>query len=866
MNAHLSPTGVQNDPMAHPALLDPRQWGDVNLYETHVNIERDALPGRPQPTPDRAFAVRHLKLDLRIDDEKQSVDGFATITLAPLNNGFYHLDLDIAEMQVTGVRLVRVEKRVTGDLMRAVSQHASALNFETLPERLHIELDRAYSRDETLTVEVAYACSPRKGLYFVKPDEAYPNKPRQVWSQGQNEDAHWWFPCHDITHQKMSTELVATVQAKYFALSNGELIGTRDNPAEGTRTFHWSQAQPHPAYLVTLVIGDYEVIRDNYEGLPVDYYVYRDRVKEGQRLFRNTPRMIQFFEEKFGYAYPYPKYSQVVVDDFLFGAMENTSASTFTDRCLLDDRAALDINYDDIVAHELAHQWWGDLVTCKDWTQIWLNESFATYAEYLWREHTEGGDAARFALHQDFLTYLNEDRTSHRRPILHNVYRYSEELMDRHAYEKGACVLDMLRWTLGDDAFFRSLSHYLNKFEFGAAETNDFKVAIEEATGQNLHWFFDQWIYGEGYPELDVSYEWQRAQRMLKLSVRQVQPIGDRAQAFRFPVEIEIVTSDPAEIIETERRAGFRVTIEQANQDFYFPCDSKPKLVCFDKGARVFKLMRFPKSSRELLYQLTRDDDAMGRLRAARELRAFKADEVVAALHAVLLGEDFHGVRMAAAISLGEIASDNARAALLEGYRASHDPRVRRCCVWALGNFPDAAKDDATVNFLRDALNRDQSYFVCVAAARAIARLGGQKAYDILRASLSHTSWQEVIAAAVFHGFSHAKEKRAVDLALEHCAYGKPTPLRVAAIGCLGALGKELHKDQAQNSPDDKITDRLIELLKDPNIRARVSAVRALGKIGNKRALASLREAQTRECLDQLKAALMDAIESLEKK
>jgi aminopeptidase N len=179
----------------------------------------------------------------------------------------------------------------------------------------------------------------------------------------------------------MTTELLATIKSNYFALSNGELIGVRDNPAAGTRTYHWSQAQPHPAYLVTVVIGAYEHIHDSYEGLPVDYYVYRNRQEEGSKLFANTPRMIKFFEEKFGYAYPYPKYAQILVDDFLFGAMENTSATTITDRCLLDARAQLDLNYDDIGAHELAHQWWGDLVTCKDWSQIWLNESFATYSE-----------------------------------------------------------------------------------------------------------------------------------------------------------------------------------------------------------------------------------------------------------------------------------------------------------------------------------------------------------------------------------------------------------------------------------------------------------------------------------------------------
>lgn len=852
-----------NDKLIHPALLDPRSWADVGLYETIVNIDRSPIEGEERQTPDRRFIVKHLKLEIQIDDEKESIAGTATLTLSPINDGFDHFDLDIAEMRVASVKLLNVVQRGTGNLIRSSAQMATRLDFETHPERLAIELDRAYSRNEELTVAVAYSCFPRKGLFFIKPDEAYPNKPRQVWSQGENEDSHWWFPCHDVTNQKMTTEMLVTVKSGCFALSNGELLGVRDKqPKEsetGTRTFHWVQAQPHPAYLVTVVVGEYEYVKDSYKDLPVDYYVYKDRVAAGQKLFANTPKMIELFEQRFGYKYPYAKYAQILVDDFLFGAMENTSASTFTDRCLLDERAELDINYDDIVAHELAHQWWGDLVTCKDWTQIWLNESFATYSEYLWREHWRGRDEARFVIFQDFMTYLREDWTSHRRPIDCRRYRFSEELMDRHAYEKGACVLDMLRWTLGDEGFFRSLAYYLKKFEFGVAETNDFKIAIEEATGQNLHWFFDQWLHGSGYPELEVGYEWQREQKMLRVSVNQVQDTEeDHTPIFRFPVEIEITTVEADEIIETERRQLYRVEVTKAEQEFYFPCETRPRMALFDKGHRIFKLMSFPKSAQELSYQLNKAEDVLDRVRAARELAEFKGDETVATLRATLNGEDFYCVRMAAAISLGEIGGDVARMALTASYNTEKDSRVRRACVWALGNF----KDEAATDFLREVLDKDESYFVAVAAIRALVSIGGDKAFDAVKSAIAKASWQEVVAASVFHGFAQAKEKRAVDLAIEHSKYGSPTPIRVAAIGCLGALGKELNKDNKA----DKIVDHLIELTKDKNIRARVSSIRALGKLGNKRALPALGEAEQRECLDQLKAAAMDAIKSLEDK
>ncbi len=834
------------DHLIHPALLDPRQWSAVDLYDTTLKVEREALPGDEQFTPARPFAVQHLRLDLRFDDEAETVSGSAFVTFKPMDDDFVSLTLDAAEFDVRSVTLVRHE---TTDHSYELSR---ACTYETFPEKLAIELPQSYTRHDQLTIEIAYTCQPRKGLYFIKPDESYPNKPHQIWSQGQNDDAHWWFPCHDVTNQKMTTELIAEVREDFFALSNGKLLSVTENKTAHTKTFHWSQEQPHPSYLVTIVIGEYEKLSAQQGALPVDYYVYRDRKEAGHTLFARTPEMIALLEQRFGVPYPYDKYAQILVDDFLFGAMENTSASTFTDRCLLDERAALDVNYEDIVAHELAHHWFGDLVTCKDWTQIWVNESFATYSEYLWREATRGTDDARFALFQDFLLYLREDLTGHRRPLLFNRYRFSEELMDRHAYEKGACVLDMLRWVLGDEAFFRSLQLYLTQHAHGTGDDYVLRAAIEEATGQNLHWFFNNWVYGAGYPELNVRYEWQRAEQLVKLSVEQAQTEDN---IFKFPVVIEIVTEDSD---GNPSRASYRVWLEQQEQDFYLPCATKPRMVVFDKGHRLFKLMSFAKGSQELLYQLKYDEDLLGRMRAACELAEFKSAQVVNALQRKLNSDDHVGVKLTAALSLGEIGDDAARTALLKALPANPLPAVRRAAAVALGEF----HDEESLSALRHALTHDESYFVQVACLRALAKRGGDAAFDALSQALSLASWQEVVASAALHGWAQAKEKRAVDHALKHSVYGEPVPLRLAAIACLGTLGKELHKEQM----GEKVTDHLIELLKDRNIRARVTAIRALGKVGDPRALSALREAQTRECLDQLKAALLDAIAGLEKK
>lgn len=826
------------DPLLHPALIDPRQWGEIDLYGYAFNTERSPIEGKEQRSPDLPFRMIHLALDLLFDEAERRISGTAACTLAPFSDGLGVLRLDAAELDISLVRL---------------AGSGTPLRWECHREQIVIWLDRSYRRDEKVTIIVSYSARPRKGLFFIGPDEAYPSKPLQIWSQGENEDAHWWFPCHDVTNQKMTTELRATVREDLVALSNGNLIEVRSN-VDGTRTFHWKLDQPHPAYLVSVVIGKYAVIHDDEGRVPLAYYLYPDRLEEGQQLFARTRQMIEFFSSRFGVNYPYPKYYQALVADFLFGAMENTSATTMTDRCLLDERAGLDLNYDDIVAHELAHQWWGNLVTCKDWSQIWLNESFATYSEYLWREEQEGADQARWALFQDFLVYLREDLTSHRRPLVCRKYRFSEELMDRHAYEKGACILHMLRGILGDEQFFRSLKLYLTSHAHSTAETHDFKVAIEKATGRNLGWFFEQWIWGEGYPELEVTQEWSNGQ--LTLSVRQLQALEGRGQVFRLPIEIEVTSED-------SRVATWQVEIEQAEQKFYFLCPSRPIMTLFDKGEQTFKLIRFDKSLQELVYQATSAGALMDRVRAVRELSAWRMSESINTLADILNGNEHPGLRMAAVTSLAEIGGDQVREILVRADREADDPAVHRTILWALG----LSADPRNIPIICRPIEPEHSYFVAVGAVRSLAHIAvktaSTEAFDILSAAIDRTSWQEVVAAAVFHGFHHARDCRALDLAIAHSAYGRPLPIRLAAIGCLGAIGIELRRRNL-NADSARVASTLVDLLSDPNPRARTATIRALGKLGDSSALPRLRQLSQTECLDMIRGALLDAISRLE--
>ncbi|MGB2693833.1 MAG: M1 family metallopeptidase, partial [Dehalococcoidia bacterium] len=421
-----------------------------------------ALPGdTPHYARDRLVDVRHIKLELSIDPEAKRpggrpsgrIEGTVHTTFAPINDGLTHVEFDAVEMEITGVQLGGPD----GHSRRA--RHTYDGN------RLRIELGARRKAGEELTTSVSYNAIPRRGLYFVGPDEGYPDKAVHVWSQGQDEDSRHWFPCFDFPNELATSELIVTVPKPLMAVSNGELRSTRERAK--TRTFHWYQSTPHVAYLTSVAAGDFAEITQDVDDVPVQYYVTKGREADARRALGRTPRMVRFFSERTGIPYPYAKYAQVFVGDFIFGGMENVSATTLTENILHDERAKPDIaeNADSLVAHELAHQWFGDLLTCRDWAHGWLNEGFATYFDALFVEHHRGVDAFRYDLRQNAEIYFRDDAQRYRRPIVSHTYNEPIDLFDRQFYEKGSLVLHMLRFNLGDELFWKAIRHYTAKHE-----------------------------------------------------------------------------------------------------------------------------------------------------------------------------------------------------------------------------------------------------------------------------------------------------------------------------------------------------------------------------------------------------------------
>ncbi|MBV9026970.1 MAG: M1 family metallopeptidase, partial [Candidatus Eremiobacteraeota bacterium] len=489
-----------------------------------------ALPGaRPQYGPDKVVSVEEIDLHCTPHVSSESLDGICTLTLRALDEPVSRVAFDAVDLEVLDVDAV-------------ANSHARPLRHALARGKLEVQFTPPIAPNATVKVRVRYRASkPRHGLFFVNPSAARPELPAHVWTQSQDQYARYWFPCLDYPHEKQPTTTTIVVPKGTFALGNGELVERRD---EGERTiFRYRQEVPHSTYLMTLVAGPFVEIaagKAGKNGVPIYYYVLPGREADGERAFGNTPKMLDLFEERTGTPYPYARYSQIAVSDFIFGGMENTGATTQTDRTLHDETAHLDFSSDPLVAHELAHQWFGNLLTCRDWEHAWLNEGFATFMEAVWREADLGGDEYLYDIFECLTTYLKEESERYRRPIVCNTFRDPIEIFDRHLYQKGAAVLHMLRGELGEARFWRALQRYVKTNAGKSVETIDLVRAIEDATGRNLRGFFAQWVYREGHPRLEVRVAWDAQRRVATVTVDQKQAIDAEHPAYEFDVEIEL--------------------------------------------------------------------------------------------------------------------------------------------------------------------------------------------------------------------------------------------------------------------------------------------------------------------------------------
>lgn len=777
----------------------------------------------------RHFNVRHLMLDLQVDFRQKAVFGLAALDVQRVAPDAEALCLDAIGFEIESVRLVRGELESVAD-------------YEYDGEQLRIA---GLGQAEHTRIEIRYRAEPRRGLYFLEPDAKVRDRPVQLWSQCQDEDARHWFPCHDKPHVKMTTELRVKVPASFVALSNGELVHAEASKKPGgTASFHFKLDRPHPSYLVTLVVGKFAIVEDRDAELadgrriPVRYYVPMARKDDVARSFGETPRMLELFSKLTGTPYPFSRYTQVVVSDFIFGGMENTTATTLYEHVLLDKRAALDIASHDLVAHELAHQWFGDFVTCRDWSQAWLNEGFATYFEHLEREDRLGRGEYDYSILGDLESYLSEAGSRYQRPIVCRDYREPIDLFDRHLYEKGGLVLHMLRRRLGDSLFFRGVALYLSKHAHGIVETNDLQRAFESVSGDSLDQFFDQWVYRPGHPELKVKIGFDDG--LLSVNVRQSQKTGEVA-VFAFDLEIEILEKGG-------KITRHRKHITTAHDALVVALAARPEHVVFDPELRVLGAITVEAPFDMLRHQLEHGSSPLARWHAAGALAKKNDPSTVKALSRALQDEkEVWMVRTEAARALGKTRADTALEALIENARTAH-PKVRRGVVAALGAF----RRERALTALKPIAQKDPSYLVEAEAARSLGKTREQAALQPLLSMTDRSSWADVIRIGVFDGLAALRDDSAVPPVLEHTQYGYPTRGRRAAISALAHLGE-----------GKRVREKLEALLDDGDPHVRIEVVGALSTLADPKCRAALRRALEREEDGRVSRRLREALRDL---
>jgi aminopeptidase N len=750
----------------------------------------------------RDYDLQHSKIALRFNLEQKKVLGEVTHSLSILRDGTAKIVFDSAGLTI--------EK---------ITVNKAAAKFETTDEKLIIPLATEANAGDKFDITIRYEGKPTKGMYFILPDKDYPDRPSQIWTQGESEDTHYYLPTYDYPNDRLTTETILTVPASWITVSNGKLISVSD-AGKGLKTWYWKESVPSSTYLITVVAGEFDEVKDTWRGIPVTYYAPKGR---GDRLpvnYGRTPAMMELFSKKFGVDYPWEKYAQVMVDDFVAGGMENSSATTNTSKSLVHPKLAPEYltGEDDLISHELGHQWFGDLVTCKDWGDVWLNEGFATFLEAVWTEAHFGKDQADYERWNNVREWF-ESASLWNKPIVRHDFDDSSEF-DDNAYGKGGLVLDMLRHQIGEDAFYRAMKHYLEVNRSKNVVTADLAKAIEEATHTNVDQFFSQWLYGAGAPKFDLSYTYDAEKRQVMLTVKQTQKAEGRVGLFRVPVAVEIATASGPKL--------YNVSVSKDKQTFSLAADSAPLMVLFDKGGHLLKSADFHKEKKEWLYQLKNASEVADRADAVVALGKMRNDEeVVAALGDALRNDKAWGVRATAADTLGQLGAASACKLLLAALDSKDAPWVRSRVVSALGGFKD---DPAIVVKLNSVAIHDDSYRARAAALQALGRLKAPSALATLDAAVTADSPDGFLRNSALRSLGSLGDDKAVPLLLQWSVPGKPIDSRAAAINSLARLQKD----------NEDITKQIADYLTEPHFSVRMAAIYALGSRGDASAVPAL--------------------------
>ncbi|MBL8843542.1 MAG: hypothetical protein JNL90_18625 [Planctomycetes bacterium] len=724
-------------------------------------------------TANRVYDLVKIHLRLKVDLDEKSFAGSVVNHVVALNGGTGSLWFDAENL-----------------VIEAVTVDGAAVPFRHDKGRLEVTLLAAAAAGQPLAVEVRYSAkNPRRGLWFIAPTPESPKLLPECWSQGQAEDNRHWIPTWDYPSDRAAFEGEFTVKDGLTVVSNGKKVEQRAH-GDGWTTWRYALDFPFATYLISLCVGHYERYADEWRGIPVEYFVQQGVGEaKARRSFGQTPDMLEFFSSKIGVPYMYPKYSQVAVQNFIAGGMENISATTQSDSTLHDEREHLDRDSQGLVAHELAHQWWGDYLTCRTWRHLWLNEGFAQYFDALYNEKASGRDAFLLQVRGSQQSAIAADNRAPR-PLVESFFNRAPQ-GDGHnnVYVRGASVLHMIRHLLGDEGWWRAMNHWCTKHAGQLVDSRDFEDAIEEATGQNLHWLFEQFVYLGGHPKFSITQSYDAAKKEVVLDVKQTQETANMVAVFRWPAPIEWVVAGA--------RQRTTVWLDAREQQIRLPASEPPQMVAFDQGSALLKEVDFKKSAAELAFIAKGgDSDPVARLVATEQLAAAEivanggdASLARAALVAVLGAEPAREVRAAAASGLAKLGGADAVAALAKGV-ADRESRVRRACVAALGTLAGQLGDarEPVGAQVAEALRSDLSYQVQAAACDALAKIGGDAALVALRAATDFDSPGDRVGSAALRARLATGDAMAVDEVFAFARAAPDAPRRSLGVQSLGAI------------------------------------------------------------------------------
>lgn len=766
---------------------------------------------RAHARPEHPADILSYGIELELLPESRSIHATCRVGFRALER-LEALRLELLDLEVEEVR----------------DADGRALAFRHERGELRITLAKPLDPRAEGEVRVRYGGRPRRGLWFAG-RRADGSGPTLVFSHGETEDSRGWFPCVEAPGERATTELLVTLPAGWIATATGARVATEEG-ADGRRRERWRMDFPYPAYLVGLAAGELVQEEGRAEDVPLTFLAeprYREWIEP---TFEETDEILAFVADYTGRPYPFPKYSQVAVDNFPWGGMENLSATTLTPLLLTDERGRADQPPFLLVAHEAAHQWFGDLLTCADWSELWLNEGFATYFALLYLEHTRGVDEFRAQLREAQEAYLAQDVGPKRRPTVWNVWREADDVFDTRPYQGGAARLDLLRFLLGDEVFQNGVRDYVAANEGRGVVTGDLRRSMERVSGRDLAAFFETWLTRPGFPEFAFAWEWDQRRRELRLEVAQIQSTDDGTpEVFELPVEVEVRTPGGSR--------DFRLALARRNERFVLPCAERPLYVRFDKHGRIPKRLREDKAPEEWLAIARGSDDVNGRREAVLNLaqhcarvrvREGTPPEELAGILECLRDDGSPWVRADAATALGLVGGPEAEEALRRAALEDDAPRARAAALRALAGFGVSA---GLSSLAEDVFAEAPSYQVMGAAAALFCQAAPERAFDFLEAALERESPHDTLAGLLLAELAGLADGRVPEALRRHASDPRLAPTaRAVAVRRLG-----------EAYPDLETSRFLVPFLEEESFHLRGAAVSALASLGDDVAARALR-------------------------